>query len=67
MKHIKIGLLLLFIGMAVGMEFEYIPTEHKIIMLGAMFVIGSMLIGGVLVAMVMDCWDDIEKDRRHGP
>lgn len=67
MKYFKLGLLLTFIALFIGMDVDAIPYEAKIIMFGAMFVIGAMLVGGVIVASVMDMWDALEKDRRHGP
>lgn len=67
MKAIKISMLLLFLALFAGLSVDSIPFETKILMFGALFVLGAMLVGGVIVAVVMDTWDAIEKDRRHGP
>ena len=67
MKFIKLCMVAVFIALVIGMEIESVPFEYKIIMFGAIFVIAAMLLGGVLVAVVMDGWEALEKDRRHGP
>lgn len=67
MKYIKLGLLLLFLALFAGLSVDSIPFDIKIIMFGALFVLGTILIGGVIVAAFMDAWEAMEKDRNHGP
>jgi len=67
MSQVKYFLFTVFLCLAIGISVDAIPFEYKIIMFAAMFVIGAMLLGGVLVAFVMDGWDAMERGRRHGP